>query len=68
MKTPLLFLAAIVAFFVLPVDFTTMISVLFVAGLAAIAVCDYQRQTRAKRFRTVAALGIPANEHFRLAA
>lgn len=68
MKTPLLFLAAIVAFFVLPLDFTTMISALFLAGLAAIAVTDYQRHVRARRYRTVAALGIPTCEHLRLAA
>lgn len=68
MKTPLFFLAAIVAFFVLPLDFTTMISALFAAGLAAIAVCDYQRHVRARRCRTVAGLGIPTYERLSLAA
>ena len=46
MKTPLFFLAAIVAFFALPFDFTMMASVLFGAGLTAIVVADYRRTYR----------------------
>jgi hypothetical protein len=43
MKTPLFFLAALVAFFALPLDFTTAVSVLFGAGLTTILIADYRR-------------------------
>ncbi len=67
MKTPLFFLAALVAFFALPFDFTMMVSALFGAGLAAIVVADYRRT-----YRPVGALPAtvaPAQRHtLRLAA
>jgi predicted signal transduction protein with EAL and GGDEF domain len=43
MRTPLFFLAAFVAFFALPLDFTTAVAVLFSAGLIAISIADYRR-------------------------
>lgn len=46
MKTPLFFIAALVAFFALPFDFTIMASVLFAAALCSIAVHDYRRTNR----------------------
>ncbi len=67
MKTPLFFLAAIVAFFALPFDFTVMVSVLFAAGLAAIVIADYRRSHRAIGFTPIRVVAAQ-QEHLRLAA
>jgi hypothetical protein len=67
MKTPLFFLAALAAFFLLPLDFTSTVSVLFGAGLAAILVADYKRTGRPL---TASAVAAPARSkhNLRLAA
>jgi high-affinity nickel permease len=67
MKAPLFFLAALVAFLVLPVDFTTSLSVLFAAGLGAIMISEYRWANRRPLARQacVAALSV---EPLRLAA
>jgi hypothetical protein len=67
MKTPLFFLAALIAFFVLPLDFTTSVSVLFVAGFAAITVHDY-RTRRPYAATAGASVASAGRERFRLAA
>jgi hypothetical protein len=72
MKTlpALSFLAALVAFVVLPLNFEISGSLLFSAGLAAILIADYTRPVRAPRLATctaaVAASG--RSERFGLAA
>ncbi|HVU34535.1 MAG TPA: hypothetical protein VHE61_13960 [Opitutaceae bacterium] len=68
MKTPLFFIAALAAFFALPVDFTTMISAMFVTGLAAIAVADYRRQHRMPRYALAPCAAGRSRENLRLAA
>lgn len=65
MKTPLFFIAALVAFFALPFDFTMMASVLFAAALATFMVADYGRGYRPLVPVPVAAQG---PERLRLAA
>ena len=65
MKTPLFFIAALVAFFALPFDFTTMVSLLFGAALATVMVADYRPRYRAL---VPAAVTVPAQERLRLAA
>jgi hypothetical protein len=67
MKTPLCFIAALTAFFTLPLDFTMMVSVLFTAGLAAIVVADYRRSHRPARFSSAPVASAQRN-HLRLAA
>jgi hypothetical protein len=68
MKTPLFFLAALVAFFALPFDFTTAVSVLFGAALITIVVAEYRRfewlaANTARMYATA-----PRRERLRLAA
>ncbi len=67
MKTPLFFLAAFIAFFVLPYDFVVLASLLFAGGLIAILVADYRRQYRSIG-RSAALAGLVPYEQFRLAA
>jgi len=67
MKTPLFFLAALVAFFVLPLDFTSSVSVLFGAGLAAILFVDYKKTARPLTASLVTA-SATAKHNLRLAA
>ena len=63
------FIAALVAFVVLPVNFVATVSVLFGAGLAAILVSDYRRGLRLKlRTASVVALTPQRSERFGLAA
>ena len=66
MKTPLFFIAAIIAFFALPFDFTTMISALFCAGFAAIIFADYRRNRHS--FDLMSLTPLPAKQSLRLAA
>jgi hypothetical protein len=68
MKTPLFFVAALAAFFTLPVDFTMTVSILFCAGLAAILVCDYRRDQRLTRNTARMYASVQQPERFRLAA
>jgi hypothetical protein len=68
MKTPLFFLAALAAFFLLPLDFTATVSVLFGAGLAAILVSDYKRTLPTLRVPAVAASAPRSKQTLRLAA
>ena len=65
MKTPIFFIAALVAFFALPLDFTMMVSLLFGAALATVVVADYR-----PRYRSLVAAGVTvaAQERLRLAA
>lgn len=67
MKTPLCFLAAFVAFFVLPIDFTAMLSAFFAAGLIALAVADYRRKYRPIG-QCASLAGLTPYEQFQLAA
>lgn len=67
MKTPLFFLAALVAFFALPLDFTSTVSVLFTAGLGAILFADYKRTVRPLK-TTVPATATRSKHNLRLAA
>lgn len=68
MKTPLLIIAALVALFTLPVDFTVLCSVLFAAGLVAILMFDYGRTHRPVTATVLAAEPAEIRERFRLAA
>lgn len=66
MKTPIFFIAAIAAFFALPVDFTVMTCVLFAAGFAAILLSDYRQTHRPLRVNVAA--GVVSKQALRLAA
>ena len=72
MKTlpALAFIAALVAFVLLPVNFVATVSALFGAGLAAILISDYRRGLRPLKLRTapVVALTPQRSERFGLAA
>lgn len=70
MKTAiaLAFIAALVAFVLLPVSFVTAASALFGAGLTTIMISDYSR-ARSLRARPVAVRAVPARiERLELAA
>jgi hypothetical protein len=67
MKTPLFFLSALAAFFALPLDFMTMVALLFTAGLAAIMVADYRRTYRSAN-STFAPVAAAHRHNLRLAA
>ena len=64
------FIAALVAFVLLPVNFVATVSLLFGAGLAAILISDYSRAPRLLKVRParVAVLTPPRSERFGLAA
>jgi hypothetical protein len=64
------FIAALVAFVLLPVNVVATVSVLFVTGLAAVFISDYSRGPRILSVRRapVAALAPPRSERFGLAA
>lgn len=68
--TALAFIAALVAFVLLPVNFVATVSVLFGAGLTAVLVSDYSRGPRLAKVRTapVVALTPSRSERFGLAA
>jgi hypothetical protein len=68
--TAFAFIAALVAFVILPVNFVATVSVLFGAGLAAILMADYTRGPRILNVRPapVAAMTPSRSERFGLAA
>jgi hypothetical protein len=72
MKTlpALAFIAAFAAFFLLPVNFVTTVSVIFGAGLVAMLIADYGRGPRTITLPTasVVALAPQRSERFGLAA
>ena len=68
MKTPLFFLAALFAFFALPLDFNIAASALFGAGLVTILVADYRRDRQLSRSARRMYAGAHLPERFRLAA
>jgi hypothetical protein len=70
MKTlpSLAFLAAFVAFFVLPLPFEIAGSVLIAAALGAVFLSDYARTRRLQRVYTAPVVARPARERLRLAA
>lgn len=68
MKTPLFFIAALVAFFALPLDFTAATSILFGAGLAAILLTDYRRTRYQARATARMYASVQTAERYRLAA
>jgi hypothetical protein len=68
MKTPLFFIAALVAFFALPLEFTAATSILFGAGLAAILFSDYSRTRYLSRSMARMTASVQSPERYRLAA
>ena len=72
MKTlpALVFVAALAAFVVLPVNFVASLSALFAAGLLAILVSDYSHRPRGLSLRPARVIAMPAQrtERFGLAA
>jgi hypothetical protein len=71
MKTlpAVMFIAALGAFVLFPLSFEVAASVLFSAGFAAIAFCDYSRRTRPLDLPPVAAVvSARRTERFGLAA
>jgi hypothetical protein len=62
------FLPAIFAFLLFPLRFEAAGSLLFAAGFAAIAFCDYGRTRTALRVPATVGLAAPRKERFGLAA
>ena len=62
MKTlpALAFIAALAAFLLFPLNFEIAGSILFAAGLATIAFCDYARSYPPLRVSAAAKAGVPA--------
>lgn len=65
---PTSFIAALVAFVLLPVSFYVAGSALFAAGFVAIVFSDYSRRAGFTPPRAVAAVTLPSRERFGLAA
>ena len=63
-----LFIAALPAFFLFPLRFEIAGSILFTAGFAAIALCDYGRKARLIARPAPVAVMTTAKERFGLAA
>lgn len=70
MKTiiPFAFIAALVAFVVLPVSFAPALSALFAAGFVAIVLSDYSRRPVLSGGGLPAAAAVSRSERFGLAA
>jgi hypothetical protein len=64
----LLSVAAITGFIIVPIDFDTAVSLLFVAGLALVVICDYRREIRPLHAATVNARVTSRTERLGLAA